>query len=321
MSGLRTRVRVRRPCPVLRRDGDAWRVESSRGRAGAHRHPRTRRSASRSTPTRRSRLRAGACTTRICRCCARSPVSSRSQSSAAGCAPRPPRPRGSPRRTSCAPRCSRRSRTICGRRSRRSRRRSRACSNPTSTLARRHATSCSRPSTRRPTGSTTSSGNLLDMSRLQTGALELVRRDVGLDEVVPAALQSLGDTAAPGARRRARDAARVRADAALLERAVANVIANALHASPPDRPVRVFAGGDARPRRARRSSTRARASRATSARRCSGRSSASATPQRQRRRARARRRAGFVEAMDGELTIDDTPGGGTTVIITLPAAA
>ena len=30
---------------------------------------------------------------------------------------------------------------------------------------------------------------------------------------------------------------------------------------------------------------------------------------------------GFVEAMDGELTIDDTPGGGTTVMITLPAAA
>src|SRR5207249_4594760 len=31
-------------------------------------------------------------------------------------------------------------------------------------------------------------GNLLDMSRLQTGALQLVMRDVGLDEVVPAAL-------------------------------------------------------------------------------------------------------------------------------------
>jgi two-component system sensor histidine kinase KdpD len=35
---------------------------------------------------------------------------------------------------------------------------------------------------------------------------------------------------------------RVEADAALLERAVANVISNALYASPTDRPVRVFAG-------------------------------------------------------------------------------
>ena len=77
-------------------------------------------------------------------------------------------------------------------------------------------------------------GNLLDMSRLQTGAVELVLRDVGLDEIVPAALHGLPqatpdhvvievpETLPP-----------VRADAALLERAVANLVANALHASPP----------------------------------------------------------------------------------------
>jgi two-component system sensor histidine kinase KdpD len=29
---------------------------------------------------------------------------------------------------------------------------------------------------------------------------------------------------------------------------------------------------------------------------------------------------GFVEAMDGELTIEDTPGGGTTMVVSLPAA-
>ncbi len=29
---------------------------------------------------------------------------------------------------------------------------------------------------------------------------------------------------------------------------------------------------------------------------------------------------GFVEAMHGELTIEDTPGGGTTMVMTLPAA-
>src|SRR5205085_10367785 len=86
-------------------------------------------------------------------------------------------------------------------------------------------------------------GNLLDMSRLQTGAVELVWRDVGLEEVVPAALHSLGGTAS---RQLLVDVPetlpRVRVDAALLERAIADVVAHGLQASPPDRPVRVFAG-------------------------------------------------------------------------------
>jgi len=29
---------------------------------------------------------------------------------------------------------------------------------------------------------------------------------------------------------------------------------------------------------------------------------------------------GFVRAMDGELTVDDTPGGGTTMVLSLPEA-
>ena len=29
---------------------------------------------------------------------------------------------------------------------------------------------------------------------------------------------------------------------------------------------------------------------------------------------------GFIELMDGELTIEDTPGGGTTMVVTLPTA-
>ena len=65
------------------------------------------------------------------------------------------------------------------------------------------------------------------MSRLQTGALQLVMRDVGLDEVLPVAIAGLTqadrvdvdvDETLP----------RVRADAALLERAVANVVENAI---------------------------------------------------------------------------------------------
>ena len=83
-------------------------------------------------------------------------------------------------------------------------------------------------------------GNLLDMSRLQTGALQLVMRDVGLDEVLPVAIAGLTqadrvdvdvDETLP----------RVRADAALLERAVANVVENAIAWSPSTAHVRVEA--------------------------------------------------------------------------------
>ena len=51
---------------------------------------------------------------------------------ARGWTPGPASRSSTPRRTSCAPRCSPRSRTTCGRRSRRSRRASRACSTPPS---------------------------------------------------------------------------------------------------------------------------------------------------------------------------------------------
>ena len=82
-------------------------------------------------------------------------------------------------------------------------------------------------------------GNLLDMSRLQTGALEAIRRPVALDEVVANALDSLGT-----------DTTRVivdvpdrlpmaLADPGLLERAIANVVANALTWSPAGVPVEV----------------------------------------------------------------------------------
>jgi two-component system, OmpR family, sensor histidine kinase KdpD len=164
-------------------------------------------------------------------------------------------------------------------------------------------------------------GNLLDMSRLQTGALELVARAVGFDEVVPAALQSLGDTAGRVMVDVPETLPRVRADAALLERAVANLLANALHASPPDRKVRVFAGsmqgrvelniadeGAGIPRDKREEVFRPFQRLGDSAH-GDGVGLGLAVAK------------GFVEAMDGELTIDDTPGHGTTVVVSLPAAS
>ena len=71
-------------------------------------------------------------------------------------------------------------------------------------------------------------GNLLDMSRLQTGALQVAATPIGLDEVVPAALRSIGSRADEVDVDVAETLPRVVADPGLLERAIANVVQNAL---------------------------------------------------------------------------------------------
>jgi two-component system sensor histidine kinase KdpD len=161
-------------------------------------------------------------------------------------------------------------------------------------------------------------GNLLDMSRLQTGAVQLVMRDVGLEEVVPRALAGLPDRPVPVVLDLPETLPRVKADAGLLERAVANLVDNARAWSAPDQTVRVEAGAvqnrvdlriiDHGP----------------------------GIPVDQRERvfqpfqrlgdnpsngtgvglglAVAR---GFVEAMGGDLTVEDTPGGGATMVLSL----
>jgi two-component system sensor histidine kinase KdpD len=75
-------------------------------------------------------------------------------------------------------------------------------------------------------------GNLLDMSRIQTGSLVLVRRRVGLDEVVPRALATLPSSGQDVRVEVAETLPRVEVDAELLERAVANIVANARQWSP-----------------------------------------------------------------------------------------
>src|ERR1700730_8715472 len=84
-------------------------------------------------------------------------------------------------------------------------------------------------------------GNLLDMSRLQSGTFELVRRDVGLDEVVAQALASLGERSAAVATEVPENLPRSHADAAVHEGAIANGIDNAVAFSPPGQSVRVEA--------------------------------------------------------------------------------
>lgn len=82
--------------------------------------------------------------------------------------------------------------------------------------------------------------NLLDLSRLQTGAVHLVTQDVGLDDVVSRALRTLPATErvdldiAP-------DLPPVRVDSGLLERVAANLVENALRYSPADARVLVSA--------------------------------------------------------------------------------
>ena len=164
-------------------------------------------------------------------------------------------------------------------------------------------------------------GNLLDMSRIQTGSVVLVPRRVGLDEIVPRALATLS---APRDLEVEIDVPetlpRIDADPDLLERALANVVSNAQHWAPPDLPVRVVG----------------RATGATVELRVVDHGPG--VPEDDRARifvpfqrlgdrpgidgvglglAVAR---GFVEAMGGRITAEETPGGGLTMVFTFQEA-
>lgn len=167
---------------------------------------------------------------------------------------------------------------------------------------------------------TTLVGNLLDMSRIQAGVLRPTLRPVALEEVLPAALASLGPRAAIVDGQISEQLPLVMADAPLLERVLANVIDHAVRFSPPGQTVRVEAGvvaghldvwvidrgsgiaadqhdevfqpfqrlGDHQP---------------------SGGVGLGLAVAR-----------GFLTAMDATIDLDDTPGGGTTAVISLPVA-
>jgi two-component system, OmpR family, sensor histidine kinase KdpD len=75
--------------------------------------------------------------------------------------------------------------------------------------------------------------NLLDMSRLQAGVLSVVRRSIALDEVAPLALDDLGPAGAGVVVDVPDDLPEVLADPGLLERVIANLVANAIRYSPP----------------------------------------------------------------------------------------
>jgi two-component system, OmpR family, sensor histidine kinase KdpD len=163
-------------------------------------------------------------------------------------------------------------------------------------------------------------GNLLDMGRLQAGALEIRAAPVGLEEVIPAALRSVGAADDAVDLDVAESLPRVLADAGLLERALANLIQNAVRYSPPNSPARVAAGAvdgivdvrvvDRGPGVAEED--RPRLFMPFQRLGDSGQSEGVGLGL-----AVAR---GFVEAMGGEIELEDTPGGGLTVVIRLRQA-
>jgi two-component system, OmpR family, sensor histidine kinase KdpD len=163
-------------------------------------------------------------------------------------------------------------------------------------------------------------GNLLDMSRLQTGSLEISATPVGVEQVLPAALRSLGvqddsvDLDVP------ESLPRIVADPGLLERALANVIENAIRVSPPGKPARVTAGvvdgivdvrvvdrGPGVPP-AERERLFKPFQRLGDAGQGEGVGLGLAVAK------------GFIEAMGGQIEVEDTPGGGLTVVARLRSA-
>jgi two-component system sensor histidine kinase KdpD len=161
--------------------------------------------------------------------------------------------------------------------------------------------------------------NLLDMSRVQTGALQPYVQPAAVEEIVPIALRGLADSDRvtldiP------EDLPLIRTDAGLLERVLANLLANALRWSPPDQPPALVArnpGGDVA---------------------ISVIDHGPGVPAAERDRmfepfqrlgdqdsttgiglglAVAR---GFTEAIGGTLSISDTHGGGLTMTVLLPTA-
>jgi len=162
--------------------------------------------------------------------------------------------------------------------------------------------------------------NLLDMSRLQAGALSLFPRPTGLDEIVARALDNLEPFGRDVMVDIPESLPAVQADPAILERVVVNLIENALRYSPAGKPpllaastlgdlveLRVIDRGPGIPE-----SDRERMfvpfQRLGDTDNTSGVGLGLALSR------------GLTEAMGGTLTAEDTPGGGLTMTVSLPAA-
>ncbi|WP_327430716.1 sensor histidine kinase [Streptomyces sp. NBC_01236] len=161
-------------------------------------------------------------------------------------------------------------------------------------------------------------GNLLDMSRLQTGTVTPLIREIDLDEVVPMALGGVPEDSVeldiP------ETLPMVVVDPGLLERAVANIVENAVKYSPAGKPVLVSASAIADRVEVRvvdrgpgvpddaKDRIFAPFQRYGDAPRGAGVGLGLAVAR------------GFAESMGGTLNAEDTPGGGLTMVLTVRAA-
>jgi two-component system sensor histidine kinase KdpD len=163
-------------------------------------------------------------------------------------------------------------------------------------------------------------GNLLDMSRLNAGAVTVAARPVYLEDVVAAALGSLDHDPTHVVVSVPETLDPVSVDPALLERALANIVANALAWSPPSAPVRIegaAVAGRVHLRVIDRGPGVAPADRQRVFQPFQRLGDHSTQAGVGLGLAVAR---GFIEATGGRIELDDTPGGGLTVLIDLPIA-
>jgi len=162
--------------------------------------------------------------------------------------------------------------------------------------------------------------NLLDMSRLQAGALSLFPRPAGLDEIVALALDDLGPAGREITVEIPETLPAVRVDPAILERVIVNLTENALRYSPAGKAPLLSASAlgdwvelrvvDRGPGISDVDKERVFVpfQRLGDTDNTTGVGLGLALSR------------GLTEAMGGTLTAEDTPGGGLTMIVSLPAA-
>ncbi len=160
--------------------------------------------------------------------------------------------------------------------------------------------------------------NLLDVSRMEAGVLGVSLAPVMLDDVVSLALDELALSPGDVQLELAQGIRAARADAGLLERVVVNLLDNALRFSPPGSPpiivtsqflgrveLRVIDTGPGIARE-RRDQIFVPFQRMGDTDNTTGVGLGLAIAK------------GFVEAMGGTLTVENTPGGGLTMVVSLP---
>ncbi|MEO7017046.1 MAG: DUF4118 domain-containing protein [Leifsonia sp.] len=163
--------------------------------------------------------------------------------------------------------------------------------------------------------------NLLDVSRVQAGVLAVSLAATDLDDIVPSALDELSLGPAEVHLDLPAELPAVSTDAVLLQRVLVNLLSNALRYSPPDtRPVlsasefggqvelRVIDHGPGIPDE-RREAVFVPFQRLGDTDNDAGIGLGLALSK------------GFVEGMGGTLEAEDTPGGGLTMVVSLPVAA